>query len=250
MKHLEVVLKEQFFIEVEDFSSHLKGISIWEMLDPEIMEKVVDDRRTCFNAADRRLGGANLMKWFGNLITAHLYTYFIHNKWLQYESLHFVGEGKEAHFQMLQPQWVDINEEERESIGKEKITKLIEQVQPLFQKIAETSGLSKQQVWGLVTNPYYNRFPTWKNEETAVLTIERDHEMLKTLPPDIFGLKRNPFDLTFRYVDSWKDPDLKVRIKGACCMSYLKAEGNYCYACPKLTNEERNLRAQQLKSQM
>jgi ferric iron reductase protein FhuF len=249
MEPILAVLKEQFFIEPVDFSINLEGVSTQDMLNTEMMQKIVEGRTNCFNATDVRLGGANLMKWFGNLITAHLYTYFVHNKWLHYEGIHFIEEGKEAHFQILKPQLIEIKTEDRDQVGKEKITKLIEGLQPLFQQISETSGLSKQQVWGLITNPYYNRLNTWKSEPSIEHKIERDHELLKTLPADTFNLKRNPFDLTFRYVDSWQDSNTKVRIKGACCMSYLKAEGNYCYSCPKLTNAERAVRAEQLRSQ-
>ncbi|MDT8859576.1 hypothetical protein N0O92_04965 [Alkalihalobacillus sp. MEB130] len=240
-------ITELFPLKPVAFSMDLTGVSTADMMQTETLNQMIQNRTDCFNGSDLRLGGANLMKWFGNLLTAHLYIFTVHNRWLEYEELRFIEEGKEAHFQLLQPYLIELPVDDRETIGKEKLSQLFSEFQPLFVKIAESSGLSIQQIWGLVTNPYYSRLPSWTDEVENEQLVELGTELVKNLHSDLFGLKRNPFNLTFRYIESWKDANVKIRVKGACCMSFLKGEGNYCYSCPKLTKEARLDRGKQLR---
>ncbi|GAE26332.1 hypothetical protein JCM9140_2383 [Halalkalibacter wakoensis JCM 9140] len=237
-------LSNQFSIELVYHSSNVKGVPISDMTNTEKVQLIVQNRTNCFQATDYRVGGANVMKWFGSLISAHLYTYFVHNRWLKAERVHFIENGKEAYFQILQPELASIDNQadDHDLI----LSHFFADLKPVFERVAESSGLSIQHIWGLVANAYYNRLEAWVAlNERSVL---EKHDSLKHLTPEVFNLKRNPFLLTFRYVESWKDPASQIKIKGTCCLSYLKGEGTYCYSCPKLTKEQRKNKGEQLRS--
>ncbi|GAE37348.1 (2Fe-2S)-binding protein [Halalkalibacter akibai] len=236
-----------FFVEVVvDYSIDLPGVSMVDMTEIEVINDLVTSRTECFNAVDKKVGGANLMKWFGNLVTAHLYLVSLKNKWLSFEGLTLNENGKNAMIYILQPQLEDIPDEEREQYLRSKVASLFTKLEPVFTNIAEASGLSKQQTWGLLANSFYNHLTKWLllGDQPK---IERDVELLKSIDLSLAGLKRNPYNVTFRFVDSWWEPLEPVRIKAACCMSYLKSEGKYCYSCPKLSKDARTERAFQLK---
>lgn len=241
------ILQEQFFIKRQTYDQ--SGISLEQLKDEKVMEQLVTRRTAQFGGGDTRVGGANMMKWFGNLIAAHAYMYSIHDQWLTYSSFSFVEKEKEAEIQLAHSSFTDIVEEDREMFILEHLGALFTILRPVFENVAMTSGLPIQQVWGLLCNPFYHRHQAWLATADANLQQRLSHDLhlVRSLEPALFGLKRNPFDVSLRYVDSWWEPIEPVRLKVACCMSYLKKEGNYCFACPKMTKEQRAERAAQLR---
>ncbi len=228
----------------------MEGISLKELLEEEeTMNRFITSRTNCFNCNDMRVGGANAMKWFGNFISAHLYLLSIENKWIHYHDVSIKEKGKGAAILLLQPHLEEVPERGKEAFVKSKLSDLFTFLLPLVQEVAKASKLSLQQTWGLVANSYYNHLYQWLETSKDKEKIECDVKQLRTLDSTLFGLKRNPFDVSFRYVDSWWEPVELVRVKPACCMSYLKAEGHYCFSCPKLTNEERFERGEKLRAE-
>ncbi|TWI57146.1 hypothetical protein IQ10_01850 [Halalkalibacter nanhaiisediminis] len=241
------ILQEQFFVNGQKVDQ--SGVPYRQLLDEKVMQQLITSRTTQFSGTDHRVGGANIMKWFGNFITAHAYLYSIHDSWLSYDDFSFVEKGKKAEIQLIEPHLVALDETNRENMLIERLEALFKMLQPIFERVASTSGLPIQQVCGLLSNPFYNQYQAWMNisEADEQLKLNDDLQLMRKLDPTVFGLNRNPFDVTFRYVDSWWEPVEPVRIKAACCMSYLKGEGNYCFACPKMNKKERVKRAEQLR---
>lgn len=249
MKEQLIEKLNSFFIEIIDYSIDMEGTLVEDMVIGETMSLFIHARTECFNSTDLRVGGANTMKWFGNLITSQLYLLSHENKWLQYESISMKENGKGVAIQILQPKLEDVPEIQREMFVETKLRDLFTNFQPVFQSVSQISGLSIQQTWGLLTNSYYNHLIKWLETHKENEKIECDAKLLKSLDSAIFGLKRNPYDVSFRYVNSWWEPTEPVRVKTACCMSYLKSEGHYCYSCPKLSSEERVERGKQLNAE-
>ncbi|NEU29731.1 hypothetical protein GN156_02940 [bacterium LRH843] len=240
-------LKEKYF--VNSLELDINGMTSNQLKDQAIMEQLVSRRTSVFEATDLRVGGANMMKWFGNLFMAHVYIYVKHHQFLTYDDVCFVESGKKAEFQLINVSAVDVDQVNRSILFQTHVQTFFTTFRPVFECIAKTSTLPIQQVWGLLCNPFYKGYEAWIEESNCTIKAElrEDLERLKMIDPDFFGLKRNPFDVSFRYVENWKNPDENVRVKAACCMSYLKGRGNYCYACPKMTREQRSERAEQLR---
>ncbi len=238
---------DTFFIKVVDRPEEIRGLDLNHIVEKQMLESLIEKRTECIQATDHRAGGANMMKWLGNLVTAHLYFLFVENKSLSYQQLAFVDEGKDAYMEVIQPILEEVPLAGRLEYIRENLSQLFATCRPLFEGISKSSGLSIQQTWGLIANPFYNHIDSWINNGDAK-QVEINLELLKSITPSVFGLKRNPYDVTFRYVSSWQDANKSVRIKAACCMSYLKAEGNYCFSCPKLSPEKRLARGEQSSS--
>lgn len=59
------------------------------------------------------------------------------------------------------------------------------------------------------------------------------------VPAEAFGLRRNPFVHTPRYVDNPYEPGGQMMMKSSCCMYDKRENGVKCYSCPMLTPDER-----------
>ncbi|MFD1678007.1 IucA/IucC family C-terminal-domain containing protein [Alicyclobacillus fodiniaquatilis] len=115
-------------------------------------------------------------------------------------------------------------------------------VRPLFERLAETSGYNVGQLWGQIPPKLYwlmNMFPL-ECDETAKSRLADDYRALKEeLAPEVFGCKRNPLNVRERMIESLQDANRQVPMRPACCLNYCKADGGYCYACPRVKEADR-----------
>ncbi|MFN7249967.1 MAG: hypothetical protein ACK4M9_04160 [Anaerobacillus sp.] len=85
-----------------------------------------------------------------------------------------------------------------------------------------------------------------------VAKIKDDFNFLtKELSPTIFNLKKNPFNISFGMIESPREEGVMIRMKPSCCL-YYQTEGatTKCYGCPRMTNEERRERKNQILASM
>ncbi|MDV2684949.1 hypothetical protein RYX56_11270 [Alkalihalophilus lindianensis] len=245
-------LKQTFFLTIDQL--HTEAIYYYRQRELEketTMKQVIEERTTALKGRDERVAGANMMKWIAYLCTAHQYATSIHDHWLSYEDVAFFKTDEEVGFTLINSEWQPLPEGGREQYITEKWIHLYTQLRPMVEKVALASGLPIQQTWGLLCNPFYKQQEAWMvtASDTRKQQINEDLHVLRNIKSDVFGLKRNPYQVSFRYVDSWWEPVEPVRVKAACCMSYVKESGKKCYACPKLTNEEREFRGKEIKKE-
>lgn len=128
-------------------------------------------------------------------------------------------------------------------------------IRPLFESLAEAADVHSTLMWSLLpSGVYYRHDELLKRLQTsapeAAARLEKDYHILsKELSGDVFGTRRNPFNIEFRTIPSWKDPSVTLRQKSGCCLYYRTEGGTYCYTCPRMTDEQRELRKQELLRQ-
>lgn len=118
-----------------------------------------------------------------------------------------------------------------------------ETLQPVMESVAGVSKLPVTQLWGQLPLgiAYYikqlaNRLDTAEQRER----LWADHESVKEMSAEWFGVKRNPFTIKEILVDNPYSPGEKTPLKPTCCLAYrTKTDIGYCYACPKLTKQQR-----------
>ncbi|WP_100373585.1 hypothetical protein [Bacillus sp. FJAT-45037] len=248
---IKTILKDTFFVVIDDQQKEDIAIKEDDLKKEAIMKELIIERTSILKGRDERLAGANMMKWVANLCTAHQYTISLHNQWLEYEEYAFYSEGKEGNFTLKNAKLVPLPEKNREGYVIKQYQQLFERFRPMIEMIALTSNLPVQQVWGLLCNPFYNQQEAWMATSTddERVQINSDLKTLRELDSATFGLKRNPYKVSFRYVDSWWEPVEPLRVKAACCMSYVGQSGKKCFLCPKLTKDERTVRGQEIKEE-
>ncbi|MED4080870.1 (2Fe-2S)-binding protein [Halalkalibacterium halodurans] len=247
-EEIQQQLKEMFFVHTFPVEKVDLMITETGLVGKEDARKMVEWRNGILKGKELKVGGASMIKPFSLLFAAHYYLASVKNQWLLFDELAFFSKGKEVGFELrrarLEP--LALND------ISPYFTALAKRIAPIIENIAEVADLPKTHAFGLLAFPLYQQQSAWlkkETDQTTELRIRTDGEVLKQLSGDAFGLKRNPFDVKFRYVSSWADPNEHVRIKPACCLSYLKEGGNYCYSCPKMNTEQREVRAAQLREQ-
>lgn len=122
-------------------------------------------------------------------------------------------------------------------------------VLPLFQSISEAAQIDIRQLWGQLPTGMERLYDQWMNtiEDEAIRTrIVEDYLFLrKELPGEIFGLKRNPLDVSFRMIEHYKPDEPPLRMKHACCLYYKTEGAKFCYTCPRMKETERAQRREE-----
>lgn len=119
-----------------------------------------------------------------------------------------------------------------------------ETLRPIMEAASAAGSIHVAQLWGQLPTglPYF---------EEGALAATTDLELQDRIREDVvfvrmgldgevFGRKRNPFNVRYQMVASAKDPDKQVPLKTACCLYYCTENGSYCYTCPKLSEAQRS----------
>ncbi|MRN54460.1 (2Fe-2S)-binding protein [Paenibacillus monticola] len=114
---------------------------------------------------------------------------------------------------------------------------------PLLNTMAEVSGLVASEVWGQLPtkfNYYVEILVKEIGDPTVVRRLQEDYQyLINNVPAEVFGISRNPFQVTVRTIEDLADPDKNVQMRNRCCLYYRTEGGSYCYTCPRLKEEER-----------
>ncbi|KUP23703.1 (2Fe-2S)-binding protein [Paenibacillus sp. DMB5] len=124
--------------------------------------------------------------------------------------------------------------------------------EPLLTMLSSVTGLAGSEIWGQLPtkfNYYLEVFTSGDVPAGLLETLQEDYRYLREeMPAAIFGLKRNPFHVQVRRIESLADPDKTVNMRNRCCLYYRTEGGSYCYTCPRLKEEERAARRTEFRS--
>lgn len=117
-------------------------------------------------------------------------------------------------------------------------------IRPLIEAAAAASASPIGSLWGQLPSKYNYYMNVWKSGLEAGETeigqrIDADYDALLRLPPTVFGRTRHPLSVRIKEIASLTEPGGTTAMKSACCLYYRTEGGQYCYACPKLKEEER-----------
>ncbi|AZK48885.1 (2Fe-2S)-binding protein [Paenibacillus lentus] len=128
-----------------------------------------------------------------------------------------------------------------------------ETLRPVMETAAQVSGLPVTQLWGqlpLGVTYYLRQLANQLETEEQRNQLRTNYEYLRTISPDWFGIRRNPFVLKEILVDNPYSPGEKMPLKPTCCLAYRTDTGlGYCYSCPKLTKKQREQKRAELMQQ-
>lgn len=149
------------------------------------------------------------------------------------------------HFKFINSSTITCKKEDREAWCRQELTKAYREcMTPLLQVLSKKTNLSMKHLWGQIAIGLYNGYD--QNVELAQegeqkSKIKHDFTLLtKELEAEVFHMKKNPFDMSVRKIESAKEPGVYMRMKPSCCL-YYQTEGadTKCYSCPRLSDEER-----------
>ncbi|MFD1677195.1 hypothetical protein [Alicyclobacillus fodiniaquatilis] len=124
-------------------------------------------------------------------------------------------------------------------------------VRPLFTALSKAANISIGQLWGQLPIKVamgMERFSVGADARTSQ-TLADDYQCLRTeLDASVFGLKRNPFAVQMRKIESEASPHQLVYMKTACCLDHCRVGGAYCFTCPRISESTREVRREAFRA--
>ncbi|GAA3408252.1 (2Fe-2S)-binding protein [Paenibacillus hodogayensis] len=139
----------------------------------------------------------------------------------------------------------------RETWLYEKLASLYgETIRPLYESVAASVNVDAGQMWGVLPTRFNYSTEQWllaAQSEREKENISGDYALLRSMPADVFGRNKSPFDVKIRWIEDLKDPCKQMRMKNVCCQYYQTEGGYYCFTCPRLKESEREERRKQAR---
>lgn len=127
-------------------------------------------------------------------------------------------------------------------------------LRPIIEAVGAAGRVPAMVLWKQfpgVLDYYVNLFRNGLSCEEQHLAdrLTEDHMAVKQFGPEVFGCKKNPFDLEPVYIENPLSADEPFQMKPACCEYYRVGGGKNrkCFTCPRMTAEEREARAAEMR---
>jgi len=249
-----------FFVTLEDKPDTLFRASLSSLLDREGAEAFVRAYGPLIKALSPDVTGTYFASWFGGVCTAFQYSLWRDNAAAvlsldRIELLVYKSENRSIVTFRI-PSWeaAPLPEGSRAESSLEAMEAFYgTQVKPLLESIAAAAGIPVGQLWGTIATRVHYALDRWLQEAESGeqrQRVEQDFDALfYALRPEVFGRKKNPFDIKFRMIDNPRAPGEQMRIKAVCCLAYKTDTGHgYCFTCPRLNEQEREEKVARIKA--
>ncbi|KQO18385.1 (2Fe-2S)-binding protein [Paenibacillus sp. Leaf72] len=112
-----------------------------------------------------------------------------------------------------------------------------DEVRPIIAALSQASQTPAALLWKQIYNALYDYMEDEAmeaaGEESQAAVRERFRRWAWDMEPEIFGLRRNPFRMTPKFMAHPTEPDQMMFVKATCCLAYrLAAFRGYCGNCP------------------
>lgn len=189
---------------------------------------------------------------FGNLCAIQLLMYAQYHIILDLSltNLMFQVEAHDDHahlgYRILELHTIPAPAEESEAWLAAQLEQFIrETVTPAVSTIAQAAGVKPQMIWqqygsllAYVRDYVRENIPV----PAMVESFETGYRVItEQVPPEAFGVRRNPFVHTPRFIDSPYSTGGKLMMNSSCCMYDKRENGVKCYTCPMLTPDQREM---------
>lgn len=234
-----------------------------ELTNEETMRAFVGTYGPLMKAMDDRAVAAYFANWLSTLALAVQYSVTLYQSVpvinLSNLQIHLIpadGYCRVA-FSLENSQMTEspVDEVEREAWRNEVLARFYrDTMAPLLNKMAEVSGLGTSEVWGQLPTKFNYYIEILAKEIVDPIVVRRLQEdyryLIHNVPAEVFGISRNPFQVTVRTIEDIADPNKKVQMRNRCCLYYRTDGGSYCYTCPRLKEEERVARRRAYREQI
>lgn len=253
------VLEQRFWLSETGITEAEHRFCLCDLLREEEMDRFIRLYTETLRGSHIDVGGMYLVTWFSQVCSALHYTVSCHHTALHLSldrieiQLRPRPDGPVLAFRTPSFSITPCPEAHREEwIEAFFQTWYLEQVKPFLTAVARSSGIPAAQLWAQLTTRLYHAMDFILEEtkdEATRAQIESDFDILvHRIGPKIFEGRKNLFNLKFKMVEYPVYPDRLFRVKAACCLYYKteKACGDYCFTCPKISDEDREEKKRKL----
>lgn len=256
----------QFYMSAEPKPDAWAEATLAELSTPEGAERFLQAFADVLQAPDLQAAVTYFCSWFSGTVNASLYfpavaglrpDFSAGNLSAQLFALDNGGHSFNIVIDSRSAEPAPEDASARDNWTEEGLRSFYEKTcRPLFDNFAAVSGLAVGMIWAQLPGRLNYFAETWRThpEVGPMLAphrerLERAYEQTKQLNPEIFGRKKNPFDLRFRYIEHLTDPSAQIQMRPSCCLYHTLPGAEYCYNCPKLTEKDRAERREKLRAQ-
>jgi hypothetical protein len=240
-----------YFIRGESVPEPVVSVSLARLTDPEEAARFVSAYVPLLKAEAPEVAATYFCNWFSGVCVAIHDVMWRHDAVFSFEleDIQVQAYRREARsglsFWISRYQLLGRDGQDRASWREQALRTFYgDKVRLLIESFAAAAGIDVGHLWGQLPNRLSYAKDRWHNEATAEQKqlIEEDFCYMKDgIDGELFGRKRNPYDIKFRFVESLQVPGEQVRIKPACCMAYrTETDHGYCYTCPRIDSAERD----------
>lgn len=247
---LQTCIQNHFPVVLE--TDHQKPVIQGEcLLDQSELYRVLQDVQDSLKATTFFAAGSLFGKRYAGLsgIVFFLLTHQTSMLDVSLNNIQLQFDGKQLNFHFKDSRAYTITTRKQHEDAIKRI--LEENITPVFQSIADVSGIPVQTLWSHMAFKLYQIKHSLMGQtldHSIKKAMEEDYVFLtKEANPTWFGLDRNPLDIEFIPIPHAYDDDKKTIQRHRCCFHYLTEGGRCCYTCPSMSDVEREERRKELK---
>ncbi|BBI31429.1 (2Fe-2S)-binding protein [Cohnella abietis] len=247
---MDLKLIEQYFhISTKGAEHPLISLPLNDILNAETMKKILQNGSELLQAKGLELAVASIGLAFFGLAASKQIVMSQYNRILDLSldnlTIQLESHDDHAHiiFKITELKWTELPTVNREAaIRAEWSTYFANTMNPLIEAASSAAGLKSAIIW----NQYGARIISIMDylkplvpEGPMRQTLENDYLLLASMPGETFNRRKNPYDHTPCYIDSpYKDGE-KLMLRSSCCMYYKRENGEKCFTCPILKDQDR-----------
>ncbi|WP_372660718.1 IucA/IucC family C-terminal-domain containing protein [Cohnella sp.] len=248
-------LEERFDIRSEDRNGVIVSIPAEQLVVREHADRLLQAYAPLIRARGVEVAATYFSGWYGSICIAMQYMVSHYDHVLDLSlanvTVQLYPNDRYYHFSFKigEPHIKRLDGYEREEWRNSVLETLYrDNVRPVIESLARSASINAGQLWGQIVTEMYRQVDSWlidASDNSLKRRISNDFRFLTHgLDADVFGRKKNPFNMKLRTVENLFKPGCQTYIKAACCLAYRTddPEDNghkYCYTCPRLSIQER-----------
>ncbi|MFB9277132.1 hypothetical protein [Cohnella cellulosilytica] len=245
-------MEKSFHLMMVEPKDSVYSASVAELLNANDMQTFLAVYALQIGALDCAAAAAYFIRRLAGVLLAQQYFISVHNTIVDFSLANLKVYLTDQARVVFQPQ---VWREETGPLDEEKRNRWLLQTQsflygevawPIIRSLSALSHMRVEELWGQLPTLFLYRLRTLSktmNKSEYRKRLEQDFYFLRQeVPPSVFHLSSNPFDHRARMVPHIENPGLQVQLKPACCRYYRTESGVYCYTCPLLDDEDREIR--------
>lgn len=231
------------------------SMPLTDLLDEANMKRLIEAHMPLIKTTAPDASAVSIAIGAGNLAFAQQYAMSVYRVSIDFSlenlTLHlYMQDGYEA-FGYTLKQWgehgLPVTESGRNPLLQEKLFGTYRNtVRPLIELVSRMAAIHPRELWGqLPTNLRYY-MGVWREaaeSEPIRVRLEDDFRLLREeLEPAAFGETVNPYRKEPILTEDLREQGRMIPVKNACCLYYKWGDGEYCFACPRVKESERETR--------
>ncbi|RTE11611.1 (2Fe-2S)-binding protein [Paenibacillus whitsoniae] len=250
-RHVDFSIVERYLhISPQGMDNPLVRIPGAQLLEEATMRRLLSQGQTMLKGKGLDIAASHMGLTMFNVISMMYLFMAQYNLWLSLlpEDLEFQIEQHDDHahagFQLLALRWKEVPLVDRAAFIEQEMRTLMQTlVIPVINVTAASAKVNPSMIWNQFgARMVFLRDFVLENDPRPHVREQfvHDYEVLsKQLTPDVFERKTNPFDHEPTYLSSPYEEGKRVILRSSCCFYYRRENGEKCFTCPLLNNEQR-----------